>query len=478
MILNELARVSTALGDWLVRHPIVLLAALLIPLLLAARFKHAYPSRRLLGLAAVPTLLTFGTVFNRQIGWTILGLDGALAVLAILDLWWLLPQRYFSASRKMLRVASLDKPHQVEISVTNSGRTSVNAKVADDVPEGFEIEGKDREFFCRLGAKTVASIRYALRPFERGRFWMHQVYLKISSPLGLWKGVYRVAAESEIHVYPDLKQIAEYSLLARTNRLSQFGVRRTRRVGQDNDFERLRDYNLDDNFKFIDWRTTARRRKLTVKDFQSSQSQRIIFLVDCGRMMTNEHSGLNLLDHALNAALMLSHVALMRGDAVGMLFFNNRVLSYVPPKSGKGQMNHLLHAAFDRHPEYVESRYDQAFVYLRTRCLKRSLIVLMTSVIDEVNANQVQRYLGALVGRHLPVGVLMRDSRIWRMLEAYESDTTELFTAAAAADILAWRHEVLVELDRSGVLYVDAFPNELSAPLINRYLEIKARHLL
>jgi len=294
----------------------------------------------------------------------------------------------------------------------------------------------------------------------------------------LWKGVYRVAAESEIHVYPDLKQIAEYRLLARTNRLSQFGVRRTRRVGQDNDFERLRDYNLDDNFKFIDWRTTARRRKLTVKDFQSSQSQRIIFLVDCGRMMTNEHSGLNLLDHALNAALMLSHVALMRGDAVGMLFFNNRVLSYVPPKSGKGQMNHLLHAAFDRHPEYVESRYDQAFVYLRTRCLKRSLIVLMTSVIDEVNANQVQRYLGALVGRHLPVGVLMRDSRIWRMLEAYESDTTELFTAAAAADILAWRHEVLVELDRSGVLYVDAFPNELSAPLINRYLEIKARHLL
>ena len=225
-------------------------------------------------------------------------------------------------------------------------------------------------------------------------------------------------------------------------------------------------------------RTTARRRKLTVKDFQANQSQRVIFMIDCGRMMTNEHEGLTLLDHALNAALMLSHVALMRGDAVGMLFFNNKVLSFVPPKSGKGQMNQLLHAAFDRHPEYVESRYDQAFVYLRTRCLKRSLVVLLTSVIDEVNANQVQQYLGSLVGRHLPVGVLMRDRRIWEYLDEYETDKSKLYEAAAAADILSWRHEVLVELNRAGVLSVDVFPDELSAPLINQYLEIKARHLL
>jgi uncharacterized protein (DUF58 family) len=114
---------------------------------------------------------------------------------------------------------------------------------------------------------------------------------------------------TELHVYPDMKQLAEYALLARKNRLSLLGLRRTRRIGQDNEFERLRDYTLDDNYKFIDWRATARRDKLTVRDFQQNQSQRLIFLVDCGRMMTNQAAGLSLLDHAFNSMLMLSYVA-------------------------------------------------------------------------------------------------------------------------------------------------------------------------
>ena len=111
-------------------------------------------------------------------------------------------------------------------------------------------------------------------------------------------------------------------MLARTNRLSLMGVRRTRKIGQDNEFERLRDYTRDDNYKHIDWRSTARRSKLTVKDFQANQSQRLLFLIDCGRMMTNEADGLSLLDHALNAMLMLSYVALKQGrfGRAGLLF--------------------------------------------------------------------------------------------------------------------------------------------------------------
>ena len=186
-----------------------------------------------------------------------------------------------------------------------------------------------------------------------------------------------------------MQQLSEYAMLARTNRLSLMGVRRTRKVGQDNDFERLRDYTLDDNYKHIDWRATARRRKLTVKDFQTSQSQRIIFLLDCGRMMTNEAAGLSLLDHSLNAMLMLSYVALRQGDSVGLICFSDEIHTFVPPRGGMNQMNRLLHASFDRFPQLVESRYDQAFLYLTSHCKKRSLVVLMTNVIDEVNAHQI-----------------------------------------------------------------------------------------
>src|SRR5205807_2848951 len=164
-----------------------------------------------------------------------------------------------------------------------------------------------------------ATLHYELTPGRRGAFSLNQVNLRVRSALGLWQKLLAYPQVSELNVYPDMKQLAEYAILARTNRLSLMGVRRTRRVGLENDFERLRDYTLDDNYKFIDWRASARRLKLTVKHFQTSQNQRIIFLLDCGRLMTNEASGLSLLDHSLNAALLLSYVALRQRDLVGLV---------------------------------------------------------------------------------------------------------------------------------------------------------------
>ena len=268
-------------------------------------------------------------------------------------------------------------------------------------------------------------------------------------------------------------------LLARTNRLSLLGVRRTRRVGQDHEFERLRDYTIDDNYRQIDWRATARRQKLTVKDFQTSQSQRLLFLVDCGRMMTNEAAGLSLLDHSLNALLMLAYVALRQGDSVGMLTFSNEIHGFLPARGGMSQMNRLLHASFNRFAKLVESRYDQAFRYLAAHNRKRSLVVLVTNIIDEVNANQVEQYLTHMVGRHLPLGIFLRDRRLFEAVNsATDSETNAIWQSAVAAEILGWRQQVLADLASKGVLQLDVFPEEMTAPLVNRYLEIKARHLL
>ena len=252
-----------------------------------------------------------------------------------------------------------------------------------------------------------------------------------------------VPAESELHVYPDMQQLREYALLARTNRLSLMGVRRTRRIGQDNEFERLRDYTLDDNYKHIDWRSTARRGKLTVKDFQANQSQRVIFLIDCGRMMTNTAGGLSLLDHALNAMLMLSYVALSQGDSVGLICFSDEIQAFVPPRGGMNQMNRLLHASFDRFPRLVESRYDEAFVYLNAHCRKRSLVILITNVIDEVNSHQVEQLLDQPGGRHLPLGVLLRDHAIFDAAETPAPTTRACIARPPPAEILTWRQQVL-----------------------------------
>lgn len=463
-------------GQWFLEHPLSMLCAMLVPLILCAVLRRAYPGRPLLVLVAIPVMLSFGVLAESTFRYFVLLLDGLVLTAATLDLATTVGRKRISAERRVLRVASILKPHDVALTVSNRSWRSVRVVVRDDLPA--EFEATPDEFSIRLRRRSRATLAYKFVAQARGKFQMEHVHLRIASLLGLWQTYLKPNVSSEIHVYPDMKQLGQYAVMARTNRLSLIGVKRTRKIGQDNEFERLRDYAQDDNYRHIDWRATARRNKLTVRDFQVNQSQRIIFLLDCGRMMTNRSEGLTLLDHALNAVLMMSYVALRQGDSVGLICFGDGVKRYVPPRGGMAQMNQLLHAGFDRFPELVESRYDQAFLYLNNYCPKRALVVLITNVIDEVNKLQVEQYLGSLVGRHLPMGVLLRDHELFDAVDHPTRTIEGVYEAAAAAEILTWRHQVLRDLEHRGVLSLDVFPEDMTAPLINRYLSIKARHLL
>ena len=456
--------------------PFVLLGALFLLLLAVAYFRRMFPSRLLVGLLLVPLALTLLLLFKNDLVVFVLAVDLALLSLALGDVMSFARPIALTIERQCQRIASLQKAHDVQLTVTNNSNRAQEVEIRDDIPQEFTAD-PDR-FVSKLQPRSRSMFRYQLRSSRRGAFQLDFVYVKLRSRFGLWDAYREYPVENAVSVYPDMQQLSKYAVLARTNRLSLMGVRRTRRIGQDHEFERLRDYTPDDNYKHIDWRSTARRNKLTVKDFQTSQSQRLIFMVDCGRMMTNRSSGISLLDHALNAMLMLSYVALRQGDSVGMMAFSNQIHSFVPPKGGMEQMNRLLHASFDRFPDLVESRYDQAFLHLGAQCQKRSLIILVTNVIDEVNAHQVHRYLSTFAGRHLPIGVLLKDHSLFDAVEQADSSSANLFRSAAAAGILSWRNQVLLDLEHQGVMALDVYPEDMTAPLVNKYLEVKARHLL
>jgi len=469
---------------------LTLLFGLGIPLLVLARRWRVYPGPMLVLLVLVPTLVCIPALFLPVLHEPLFRLGGAaapgvspitliglaIAALAAFDLAQLPRRSDFSAEREMGRVASLRKKHRVTLTISNQSRRRWLVQIKDDLDQ--ELQPEPDIFRLRLSPRSRVTVHYDLRAGRRGKFSLACLHLRVPSRWRMWQRYLELPLPAELHVYPDMKQLAEYAVLARTNRLNLMGLRRTRRIGQDNEFERLRDYTLDDNYKHIDWRSTARRQKLTVKDFQANQSQNLIFLVDCGRMMTNQAAGLSLLDHALNSMLMLSYVALTRGDSIGLILFSDAIHSFVPPRGGTSQMNRLLHASFDRFPQLVESRYDQAFVYLNSHCRKRSLVIFVTNVIDDVNAGQVAKYLTNLAGKHLPLGIWLRDRRLFELVEPAQPQGIELFRAAAAAEILTWRQQIIADLSAKGVLSVDVFPEDLTAPLVNRYLDIKARHLL
>lgn len=441
------------------------------------------PTRNLCALAAAPAILTLALYAYPDAWPAFIAANSGLVAVALIDLISLPRQQNFKARREMGHVATRGEKHPVTLAIDNRSTRAFRGFVCDDRPIGLQDD--DARFPLEIPPQSRGNVHYSILPRHRGAFQLEHVHLLTESRWKLWRRFIRLDCLDSLRVYPALKQISRYAMYARLNRMSLLGVRRQRRIGTDNEFERLRDYAPDDQFRAIDWRATGRRLKLTVRDFQSNQSQRVIFMIDCGRMMVNQSGGQSLLDAAFDAALTLSFVTLAQNDQAGLLCFADGVLRWIPPASGRRQLNRMVHAVHDVHPRFVESRFDEAFNHLHRHCRKRTLVVVITNVIDDQNSSRLKAHVSNLVGRHLPLTVLLRDHELFDPADDFEaSDTSEtgdktaLFRAAAAADILLWRRQVLTDLRHQGVLTLDCFPEKMTAPLINEYMRIKSHHLL
>ncbi|MCR9141318.1 MAG: DUF58 domain-containing protein [bacterium] len=450
-----------------------------------------YPTNRFLILCCAPLALAFVVpllefltdvpllvISEDFVIAALLALDGLLLLLFGLDALTIPRRKRFRAERTTDRVFSANFPHSVALDILLAPgwiRNRVRAWIADDAVEGMDVVGFPHDARLKSGHNRM---EYRLRSPRRGRYELRRVYVSCYSILGLARRVYRLPCETEIRVYPDLKAVNRYALLARKSHLGLIGIRRARRAGGDNEFERLRDYQNDDDFRHIDWKSTARQNRMIVRTYQMTQNQTIVFLLDCGRMMTAEFEGRSMLDYAMNSVLMLSHVALKQGDRVGLLAFASGVLRYVKPASGDGQHRRLVQACYDLAPRHEESNYDLVFQYLNTVSRKRSLVTLLTNVIDDMNVEMMLAYLGALAGRHLPFAVLLKQREIQELADRPPRVMDDLFEQAAAADYLLWKAAVVQKLKNRSVLALESFPDQLDALLINEYLNIKARKLL
>jgi uncharacterized protein (DUF58 family) len=303
------------------------------------------------------------------------------------------------------------------------------------------------------------------------------VFVRYPSPAGLWWRQVRFADTKPVRVYPDLQQVRAYELLARQNR-EMLLVRATRLKGGESEFSRLRDYSRDDEYRAIDWKATARRDKLTAREYQLESNQQLFLMLDAGRLMTAEVAGLTQFDHALNAGLMLAHVASRNGDQVGLMGFDSQVQSYVRPKAGGASGARLIQASYHLHPRLVESDYEHAFSQLALRQRQRALVVLFTQVLDDAVARTLVRQTRVVMDRHLPLIVLFRDTDLDHLLSGRPADDQDLYVRGAAAEMLRWRSSIMLDLKRAGAFVLDVAPRELTARLVNSYLSIKARHLL
>jgi len=437
------------------------------------------PSRALVLLFVGPLVLSFLTLLDRSLLVPMFITDAAIALLAFVDA--LLSRRpLVTLQRRVPTVFSIGRPNIVTYDLRSYARRKLHVKLHDDLFATATSE--DLPLEIDLVARGSKSCKARVVPSRRGAHVLGHCFIRYSSLLGLWIRQVRLAVPTTIKVYPDLEAVREYELLARQDR-DPAGVRSSRRRGGESEFERLREYRREDEFRSVDWKATARRKKLIAREYQLESDQSIVFLLDTGRLMTAEFGGLSLFDHSLNATLMLSHVADRAGDKVGMIAFSDEVKAYAPLTGGARATQKIVQSGYHLEPTFSPTNYSAAFDALSVRIKKRSLVVLFTQVVDDVASAELVRIMRAMLPRHLPVLVLLRDVDVDALAQGKSPDTAVIagaspYVRGAAAELLSFRDKLVRSLERQGVLVMDVAPADLTASLINRYLEIKARHLL
>jgi uncharacterized protein (DUF58 family) len=292
-----------------------------------------------------------------------------------------------------------------------------------------------------------------------------------------------------VRVYPNLRELRRYDLLVRRGLELQPTGRPVRVAGASTEFERVREYLPDDEFRRVNWKATARRGQPMVNQFEAERSQNLVLMLDAGRNMAalaeaplaaggdDEDSdvGLTKLDHALNAALLLAYVASQRGDRVALLAYADDVRNFVPPQRGRRALVAMVGALYNLRAEAVEPDHGRAFDFLGQRNLRRSLVVLFTDLADRESSATLAAYVMRAARQHLVVCVTLGDPNVRRPALQRPRDGASLYEKMVAQQLLDDRAAVLSQLAAHGVLTVDTDADKLSPKLIGTYLELKQR---
>ena len=432
------------------------------------------PTRRLAWLAWMAVGIAIAAGYAKQIRPALFALDGAIVLAALVDM-LLVRGRRLEIERQTASIFSVGRANPVGIHLRNLSSRMVRGTVTDDPLSEATTAGLPASF--ELAPHAGCVVRYEVTPTRRGPRELRGVAVRYDAPLGLVARQERAELPASVDVYPDVHAARSLEMLRRQGRQdARLGSLRVR--GGDTEFERLRPYQRGDEIRHIDWRASARRDDLTVRQFQAESNQNVVFALDVGRGMRGESGGLTSVDHALNAALLAADVALRGGDKAGLMTFDDAPRTFLRPTGGRTGARKLTRAVYALEAGMAATDYRAAIAFLQSQVRARSLLVVFTNLLDPRSAKDLSASVRSLIPRHLPLVVLMRDMDVEAMAKEPARGEIDLYVRAAAAEALAWRDGLVKQLERAGVLVLDARPGDVTPKLVKRYLEIKARRLL
>ncbi len=382
----------------------------------------------------------------------------------------------YSATRNAPQRLSNGDENTIRLHIKSKYRIQTVAKIIDEVPIQFQIRNFEIETLFK--SYEESSFSYKLRPVHRGNYDFGNILIYASTRLGFFQRRFDIDAKEIIPVYPSFIQMRKFEMYAISNRLTDLGVKKMRRLGHTMEFDQIKEYVRGDDIRSINWKATARSNQLMVNQYQDERSQQIINVIDLGRVMKMPFDGLQLLEYAINTSLVISNISVIKDDKAGLLTFSNNEIRAVRPEKKRTHIRSIQNALYNVETNFMESDYDRLLVGLRNHIKQRSLILLYTNFETVTSMQRQLPYLKRIARDHLLVTIFFENTEVNELLHRDSQNVGDIYLKTVAEKFNFEKRQIVKSLNREGIQTILTPPKELSINAINKYLELKARALI
>jgi uncharacterized protein (DUF58 family) len=402
--------------------------------------------------------------------------DGVLFLALLVD-WLRLPRASnLRVERAWHSSLSIGVASQVEIVVRNPTARDLRIDVMDELAPSLWHR------LCWLSGVVAAggtgSVTQSFTPGERGDTHIGRVYLRYRSVLDMAERWAVADLRQTVRVYPNFEHAGKHSVYLARSRQIELQMRLMRLRGSGSDFESLREYREGDEIRNICWTATARRGKAVAKTFRVERSQAVWLILDCGRLMRTRSEGYSKLDRAVDAALVLSQLALYSGDRVGLLAYGRALNQRVLPGRGAAQLRNLVEQLAVVRAEVPEADHIRAAATLLSLQKQRGLVIWITDLAETGMTPEVIDAAGQLLSRHLVIFIVIAHPEVKRQASVAPDNSQQMYETVAAQEMVFRRELLLGRLREHGALCLEVAPHQLSAAVLNQYLSVKERNMI
>ncbi|MCB9189071.1 MAG: DUF58 domain-containing protein [Flavobacteriales bacterium] len=371
---------------------------------------------------------------------------------------------------------SLGDENIVRLQITSKYKQPISLRIIDELP--YQLQIRDFEHFMFLKPSETKELRYPIQPTKRGEYEFGDLNVYVSTILRLIERRINLPLHQEVKVYPSILQMKKYELQVFSKTAIFQGIKRVRRLGNNNEFEQIKNYVQGDDIRTINWKATSRKGELMVNQYQEERSQQVYCVIDKSRSMRMPFEGLTLLDHAINSSLVLSNIILRKGDKAGVITFSDKLGAQLPAESNAGQLRKILDTLYNQKTKFMDANYERLYFGSRNIIKGRSMLLLFTNFESMYALKRNIHLLRKLNQNHLLVVVFFENTELESVANMESNKTKDIYYKTMARKFALEKELIAYELRKYGIQSILTKPQDLSVNTINKYLEIKSRGML